>query len=416
MIDRALLKDNPDIVIQGLATKDPSFDVSTLIKLDGQVRHLRVEVETLRKKKNELAAQGKSGVTDSMREESARLSKLLKDKEHELETLEQEFKALYLTVPNLPAPDVPMGGKESNKVVKIVGTKKEFSFSVKNHTELAQKLGWIDFVTPVKLAGNNFILYKNEGVSMIYALAMLMLKNNVKHGYQMMLPPAVVNEQSLIVAGNFPKFKDDVYAIEKDGLYLIPTAEVSLANVYRDTILKNDELPIRMTAWTPCFRREAGGYGAQERGLIRIHQFEKVELFTLCEPQHSADEQDRMIACAESILKDLDLHYRISLLAGQDCSFSSAKTFDIEVWLPGQQSYYEVSSISNCTDFQARRGLIRYKSKTQDKAELVHTLNGSSFALSRIMVALIETYQQADGSVLIPDVLKKEGVWINAQS
>ena len=416
MIDRALLKDNPDIVIKGLTKKDPSFDVSTLIKLDGQVRHLRVEVETLRKKKNELAAQGKSGVTDSMREESARLSKLLKDKEHELEAVDQQFKALYLTVPNLPAADVPMGNKESNKVVKTVGTKKEFSFPVKNHTELAQKLGWIDFVTPAKLAGNNFILYKNEGVSMIYALAMLMLKNNVKHGYQMMLPPAVVNEQSLIVAGNFPKFKDDVYAIEKDDLYLIPTAEVSLANVYRDTILKSDELPIRMTAWTSCFRREAGGYGAQERGLIRIHQFEKVELFTLCEPQHSADEQDRMIACAESILKDLDLHYRISLLAGQDCSFSSAKTYDIEVWLPGQQSYYEVSSISNCTDFQARRGLIRYKSKTQDKAELVHTLNGSSFALSRIMVALLETYQQADGSVLIPDVLKKEGVWSNAQS
>jgi len=220
-----------------------------------------------------------------------------------------------------------------------------------------------------------------------------------------------VNEKSLIVAGNFPKFKDQVYAMPEDGLYLIPTAEVSLANLYRNQILVADQLPINLTAWTSCFRREAGSYGATERGLIRVHQFEKVELYTICEPEHSHNELERMLACAEDILKQLGLHYRISLLAAQDCSFPSAKTYDIEVWLPGQNAYYEVSSCSNCTDFQARRGLIRYKKTVDDKTHLVHTLNGSSLALPRLMVALMEVYQQKDGSILMPDVLKKEALF-----
>jgi seryl-tRNA synthetase len=220
-----------------------------------------------------------------------------------------------------------------------------------------------------------------------------------------------VNEQSLVVASNFPKFKDQVYAVPEDKLYLTPTAEVNLTNVYRDAILAATELPIRMTAWTSCFRREAGGYGAQERGLIRIHQFEKVELVTLCEPEQGEQEQERMLACAEDILQQLGLHYRVSLLAAQDCSFASAKTYDLEVWLPGQGCYYEVSSISNCTDFQARRGLIRFKRSTESKSELVCTLNGSSLALSRLFVALLEVYQNADGSVHIPDVLKKEALF-----
>jgi seryl-tRNA synthetase len=214
-----------------------------------------------------------------------------------------------------------------------------------------------------------------------------------------------------VVASNFPKFKDQVYAVPADNLYLTPTSEVNLSNIYRDTILPLEKLPIRMTAWTSCFRREAGGYGAQERGLIRIHQFEKVELYSLCAPEDSFNEQDKMLACAESILQKLGLHYRVSLLAGQDCSFASAKTYDLEVWLPGQKAYYEVSSISNCTDFQARRGHIRYKKSHDGKPTLVHTLNGSSLALSRLMVAIMEVYQQADGSIAIPEVLKKEGIF-----
>jgi seryl-tRNA synthetase len=246
----------------------------------------------------------------------------------------------------------------------------------------------------------------------MYALTMMMLKNNIKHGFEPVLPPYLVNEQSLIVSSNLPKFQDQIYSIPEDKLYLTPTAEVNLANMYRDKILAATELPIRMTAWTSCFRREAGGYGANERGLIRIHQFEKVELFSICEPDHANKEQERMLACAEDILQQLGLHYRVSLLAAQDCSFASAKTYDLEVWLPGQGTYYEVSSISNCTDFQARRGLIRYKRSADSKSELVATLNGSSLALSRLFVALLEVYQNPDGSVHIPEVLKKEALFV----
>jgi len=225
------------------------------------------------------------------------------------------------------------------------------------------------------------------------------------------LPSALLNAKSLEVASNFPKFKEQVYALPEDGLYLTPTSEVNLANLYRDKILMADELPIRMTSWTSCFRREAGTYGAHERGLIRIHQFEKVELYSICEPKDSQAEQDRMVACAEDILQQLGLHYRISLLAMQDCSFPSAKTYDIEVWLPGQNAYYEVSSVSNCTDFQARRGLIRFKKSVDQKTQLTHTLNGSSLALPRLMVAIMEVFQQPDGSVQIPEVLKKDSLF-----
>jgi len=340
------------------------------------------------------------------------LSKGLKDKEAVLEKLEHEFKALYLSCPNIPEADIPAGGKEANKVVKTWGAKKNYSFPLKNHVELATALGWLDFEAATRMTGSNFALYKGDGVKIMYALTMFMLKNNIKHGFEPVLPPYLVNEQSLVVASNFPKFKDQVYAIPEDKLYLTPTAEVNLTNIYRDMILTATQLPIRMTAWTSCFRREAGGYGAHERGLIRIHQFEKVELVTICEPEHAHTEQERMLACAEDILQQLGLHYRVSLLAAQDCSFPSAKTFDIEVWLPGQGSYYEVSSVSNCTDFQARRGSIRFKRSPESKSELVATLNGSSLALSRLLVALIEVYQNPDGSVTIPDVLKKEALFV----
>ena len=286
-----------------------------------------------------------------------------------------------------------------------VGKQPTFSFEPKNHLELGEALGWFDFETGSLIAGSQFPLYKGPAVTLIYALTRLMLKNNSKQGYQPIIPPTVVNEQSLIVASNFPKFRDQVYAIEADQLYLIPTAEVSLVNMYRNQILSAEQLPIRLTAWTSCFRREAGGYGAHERGLIRMHQFEKVELFTFSEPEQSPAELERMLSCAEDILKLLGLHYRVSLLATQDCSFASARTYDIEVWMPGQKAYYEVSSVSNCTDFQARRGSIRYRKTTTSKPALVHTLNGSSLALSRLMVALMETYQQPDGSIALPGIL-----------
>lgn len=411
MIDLALLREQPEHVIELLNKKEPSFDAKRLYELDKEVRALRANVEELRHKKNSLANQGKSGVTEELRAQSIEIGKALKEKEEALTLTEKKFKELYLSCPNIPIETLPEGGKEANQVVKIVGVKPTFDFPIKNHVELGEKLNWFDFKAAAMIAGSNFALYKGDAVKMLYALTMLMLRNNMKHGYNMILPSVLVNEKSLEVASNFPKFREQVYAVPADGLYLTPTAEVNLSNLYRDHIFASDQLPVRMTSWTSCFRREAGTYGAHERGLIRIHQFEKVELYTICDPQNSNDEQERMVACAEDILQQLGLHYRISLLAMQDCSFPSAKTYDIEVWLPGQNAYYEVSSVSNCTDFQARRGLIRYKKSEGDKTHLVHTLNGSSLALPRLMVAIMEVYQQQDGSIKIPDILRKDPIF-----
>lgn len=411
MIDLGLLRNSPETLFEAIKKKDPSFDIQLLATLEKNVRLVRAEVEELRHKKNELADQAKGGITDEIRAQSIHVGKDLKVKELELEALEAKFRELYLACPNIPFEDVPSGNKEANKVIKVVGQKPTFDFNITNHVELGLKNKWLDFETAAQVSASNFALYKGEGVKLLYALSMFMLRNNMKHGFLPVLPPVITNAASLTVSGNFPKFADQVYDISADQLYLSPTSEVLLANIYRNQIIPLSELPIRMTAWTSCFRREAGGYGATERGLIRIHQFEKVELVSVCEPQKSAQELDKMVACAESILQQLGLHYRISLLAAQDTSFQSAKTFDIEVWLPGQGEYYEVSSASNCTDFQARRGLIRYKSSPESKAELVHTLNASSLALPRLMVAIMETYQQPDGTIAIPDVLKHEGIY-----
>jgi seryl-tRNA synthetase len=405
VIDIELLRTQPDHVAALIAKKDPSYDTQKLIKLDEAHRAMQRDVEMLRQQKNELARQGKAGITPELREESIRIGKELKEKEVVLADVEAQFRAYYLECPNMPQDDVPVGGKESNRVVKTVGSKPTFNFPVKNHVELGEALGWFDFKAAASLAGSNFALYKKQAVSLTYALALFMLKHNKEHGFEPILPSVLVNGHSLEVTGNFPKFKDQVYAVTEDKLYLTPTSEINLTNLYRDHIIPGEQLPIHMTAWTSCFRREAGTYGATERGLIRIHQFEKVELVTICEPEKSNDELDRMVACAESILQKLGLHYRISLLAGQDCSFQSTKTYDIEVWLPGQGQFYEVSSASNCGDFQSRRGLIRFKKHVDSKTQLVHTLNASSLALPRLIVALMETYQQADGTIALPKVL-----------
>jgi seryl-tRNA synthetase len=408
MIDLNLLRTDPAFFTQLLKQKEPSFDVERLIALDSQLRILRQEVESLRHKKNELADQAKGGITETIRTQSIEVGKSLKQKETSLNELHDEFNDLYLACPNVPAADLPRGGKENNQVVRESGSKPAFNFQPKNHLDLMNALGWIDFERAAIITGSNFALYKGDAVKMLYALANMMFKHNVQHGFQPILPPYLVNEKSLIVSSNFPKFRDQVYSVPEDELFLTPTSEVMLANMYRDHIFAERDLPVHMTAWTSCFRREAGGYGAHERGLIRIHQFEKLELFTICEPEKSFDELDKMVACAESILKKLGLHYRTSLLAGQDCSFASAKTYDIEVWMPGQGVYQEVSSCSNCTDFQARRGAIRYKKVEESKTTLVHTLNASSLALPRLMVALIETYQQPDGTIILPDILQRE--------
>jgi len=411
MIDLTLLRKDAQQVKNLLHKKDPSFDVDTLIQADKTLREISLEVEALRNKKNELAAQAKKGITDQIRDQSIVVGKELKEKEIALKQAEENFEQLYLACPNIPHQDVPAGGKEANKVVKTVGQKAAFMFEPKNHVDLGNALGWFDFEGAAKMTGSNFALYKGDGVKLLYSLTMLMLKNNIRHGFTPILPPYLINTQSLTVAGQLPKFKDGVYKIEDENLYLSPTSEVNLTNLYRDEILQTQQLPIRMTSWTSCFRREAGTYGHAERGLIRIHEFEKIELFSITHPEDSWSELDYMVACAENILKELGLHYRISLLAAQDASFQSAKTFDLEVWMPGQKAYYEVSSASNCTDFQARRGKIRYKESSTGKTQYAHTLNASSLALPRLMVALMETYQQADGSIQLPQVILDQGLF-----
>lgn len=411
MIDLNLLREQPELFIASVKKKDPQFDTAELIALDKKMRSVKADVEMLRSRKNELAKQGREGLSVELRAQSVELSAQLKQKEKELVDFEYAFKQLYLTCPNPPHESVPIGTVQDNVVDRYHGTKPMYNFPLKNHVELGEALGWFDFEAATKLAGANFALYKGEGVRLLYALSMFMLKHNNKHGFNYVLPSVLLNEKSLEVTGNFPRFKDQAFSIPEDELFLTPTSEVNLTNIYRDHIIIKKDLPIRMTALTSCFRREGGGYGANERGLIRMRQFEKVELVSICSPEDSWDEHERMLACAEGILQALGLHYRILILATQDMSFSSAKTYDIEVWCPGQNEYKEIASVSNCTDFQARRGMIRFKDKQDDKTQLVHTLNGSSLALPRLMVALIETYQQSDGSIKFPEVLKGEGLF-----
>jgi seryl-tRNA synthetase len=405
MIDLALLRTSFELVKKLIHARDQEFDIKKLFNLDKQLRDERVKLEDLHHQKKQLSQQGAQGLPDELREQSITLGKQILQQKALVDATQNSFDVLYLSCPNIIFEDVPIGGKEANKPVSTFGEKKVIS-NPKTHYELVTALDWVDFPCASTMTGNNFALYKGEAVSLMYALAMFLLKNNKKHGFVPIMPPLMINDRSLEVAGNFPKFKDEVYKVENEDLYLAPTSEVNLTNMYREHVFAQKDLPVRMTAFTSCFRKEAGGYGTSEKGLIRMHQFEKVELYSLCEPDKSQKELEKIIGCAEDILQQLGLHYRVSLLAGGDTSFQSAKTYDIEVWLPGQKEYREISSCSNCTDFQSRRGMIRYKPDGQKKNKLVHTLNGSSLALSRLMVALVETYQQPDGRIAIPKNLK----------
>ena len=413
MIDLKLLREDTERIKKLILQKEPSFSIDELIKFDTDVRLLRVVIEDLRKKRNELATQGAQGITDDLRKQSIGIGKELKQKEKELVDQEKEYKSLWLSCPNIPQEDIPVGNKEANKVIKTVGEKPSFDFEPQNHMKLNEKLDWFDFRIAASISGSNFVFYKNDAVKLIYALTKLMIRNNVKYGFQPVIPPFLVKEQALFNSGNLPKFAGDYYQTDEDKLCLLPTAEVSLTNVHANHIFEIEQLPVRYTAWTSCFRREAGSHGAHDRGLIRIHQFEKVEIYTICEQAKSDKELEYMLSCAENLLQQLGLHYQVTLLATQDCSFSSARTYDIEVWLPGQKQFSEISSISNCTDFQSRRAGIRYRSVEGKKTNFVHTLNASSLALPRLMIALIEQYQQSDGSVRLPVMLQEvmDGLW-----
>ncbi|HEX5035079.1 MAG TPA: serine--tRNA ligase, partial [bacterium] len=323
-----------------------------------------------------------------------------------MEELEKEFTEFLMQVPNLPHDSVPVGADESaNKVVRTWGEKPKFSFKPKPHWEIGEKLGILDFERGAKITGARFTLYRGGAATLERALINFMLETHtLEHGYEEVLPPFLVNAASLRGTGQLPKFEADLFKTG-EGYYLVPTAEVPVTNIYRDEILKAEQLPISLTAYTPCFRSEAGSYGKDVRGLIRQHQFNKVELVKFARPESSYDELENLTRDAETILQKLGLHYRVVCLCSGDMGFASAKTYDIEVWLPGQNAYREISSCSNFEDFQARRAQIRFKDE-QGKNRLVHTLNGSGLAVGRTLVAILENYQEADGNIQVPAELQ----------
>jgi len=371
------------------------------------------EVEALRSERNRVSKEvgiikSKGGDITEISHSMKEVGNKIKELEVELESLEQQLLDINLGLPNILDDSVPIGkSEEENVEIRTFGTKRNFSFVPKAHFEIGEALKIFDFERGVKLAGARAYTYFGQGAKLERALMNFMLSTHTnEHGYTEVWVPMIVNDTCMLTTGQYPKFKDEYYRLEKDELNLIPTAEVPLTNLYRDEILKEEELPISITAHTSCFRREAGSYGRDTKGLVRVHQFQKVELVKFSKPEDSNIEHEKMLSHAEKILQKLDLHYRVLLLCSKDTSNSSSKTYDLEVWMPGLNRYMEISSVSNFKDFQARRGKIRYKNK-EGKNQLVHTINGSGLAIGRTLAAIIENYQKEDGTFDVPEGLKE---------
>lgn len=414
MIDIRLIRKDRDAVEKKLKYKDPSIDLSRIVQLDESIRHLKTRVEELKAERNEaskqigeLKRQGKDA--SSIMDKVASFAHEVHTLDHRLSEEEKEFHHLMGCLPNIPEDRVKVAqDPKENVLLKSVGKKREFDFVPKNHVELNEKFGLFDFPRGAKVSGAGWPTYRGLGARLEWALINYMLETQIKNGFEQWMPPIAVKREAMFASGNLPKFENQAFKVtdEDYDLFLIPTSEVALNSLHADEIIDETLLPIKYASYTPCFRREAGAAGANERGLIRVHQFNKVEMFAFTKPEESKQMHDLMIASAEEILDGLELHYRSMALVTGDMSFGSAYTVDIEVWLPGQNRYYEVSSVSNCTDFQARRANIRYRPKG-DKPEFVHTLNGSGLATSRLMVALLENNQNADGSIKLPKVLQE---------
>ena len=416
MIDIALIRSNPEHVAAALKKRGCDADLNAIIALDEKRRSIIGKTETLKAEKNKVSAdiprlkkagQDVQPIFERMRalgDEIAKNDELLK-------TTEEELKHLLLCLPNLPDEDVVAGGKENNAVVKVWGKKPEFDFPIKNHVELCEGLHLIDYERGVKLAGNGSWLYTGRGAMLEWALINYFIKTHTKDGYTFILPPHMLNYECGLGAGQFPKFEDDVYRVEtaEGGAarrFMLPTAETALVNLYRGEILQESELPKKLFAYTPCYRKEAGSYRAEERGMIRGHQFNKVEMVQVTTPDQSKAAFDELVGKACALVEGLGLHYRLSKLAAGDCSASMARTYDIEIWIPSMGIYKEVSSVSNANDYQARRNMTRYRGG-DGKIGYVHTLNGSGLATSRVLPAIVEQNQNADGSVNVPEVLRE---------
>jgi seryl-tRNA synthetase len=416
MLDPAFLRDNLDTVRAALQNRgvDLTAELEELATLESRRRRLLPEIEGLKREQNaagdEVARAKRQGLDVSKIQEASRArNQQIKQLGIELDALEQRRNRGMLLIPNLPHASVPVGKSSADNVeVRRHGTPREFGFPAQAHWDLGPALGIIDFERGTKIAGARFTVLVGQGARLARALINFMLHlHTTRHGYTEVEPPFMANSASLTGTGNLPKFEADLFKIAGDwDLFLVPTAEVPLTNMHRGEILDGRELPIRYTAYTPCFRSEAGSYGADVRGLIRQHQFDKVELMAFTTPEQSYDELERLTANAEEVLKQLELPYRTMLLCTGDMGFASAKTYDIEVWLPAQNTYREISSCSNTEAFQARRANIKFRPQGSGKAEFAHTLNGSGLAVGRTLIAILENYQQADGSVVIPDALR----------
>ena len=410
MLDIKLIRENPELVSQSLEKRGDSFALDKILEIDERYRNLLRQTEELRAKHNETSKQ--LGLS---KEKPPQLIAEMRELGEKISSLQQQTKeakgaldSLLLELPNIPHPSVPSGtGAADNVVVRTWGKPTKFAFEPLPHWELGEKLGIIDFQQGVKLAGTRFYVLKGLGAHLQRALISFMLDIHVReNGYKEIYPPFMVKQECMIGSGNLPKFGDNLYHDEQDDFWFIPTAEVPLTNLHRDEILSVDDLPLRYVAYTPCFRREKMAAGTDTRGIKRGHQFDKVELYKVTAPDVSDEELEKLVADAEDICRKLGIAHRVVQLCTGDLGFASCKTYDIEIWAPGCAEWLEVSSCSNCGDFQARRANIRYRPEPRAKPQLVHTLNGSGLALPRVLIAVLENYQQADGTVLIPEVLE----------
>lgn len=414
MLDIRLIRKDRVAVETKLKTKDPEIDLTQICELDQKIRDSKTRVENLKAKRNEFSQKigelKRSGEDASeLMTQVAAFADEIHQLDHQTRELEETFTQELARLPNLPMDDIKISqDPKENVVIKEVGQKPSFSFPFKNHVELNENLHLFDFKRGAKIAGAGWPVYRHMGARLEWALLQYMIDTHIKNGFMQWIPPLLVRREIMFGSGQLPKFDNQQFKIHDPDyhLYLIPTAEVPLNALHFDEIIPTEDLTLKYVAYTPCFRREAGAAGSQERGLIRMHQFNKVEMFCFSKPEESSQVFDQMLASAEEILQGLELHYRNSLLVTGDMSFAAARTVDIEVWLPGQNRYYEVSSVSNCTDYQARRSNIRYRD-AEGKLEFVHTLNGSGLATSRLMVALLENNQQKDGSIVLPKALER---------
>lgn len=415
MLDIKLIREQGDRIHSQLNRRGPgtSADLERLLEMDQQRREALNQAQNLKNKKKTLSAEvgalkKKGEDAAGPMEEVKQLNVQIKEWDDKSSELDEQVRTTLLKIPNLPSESTPEGTDESqNEEVRVWGKQPSFDFKLKNHMELGESLDMLDLKRAVKISGARFAVFKGQGAALLRALIQFMLDTQTReNGYEELYPPVLVNKDSLMGTGQLPKFEEDLFKLRDDELFLIPTAEVPVTNYHRDEVLPEESLPVKYAAYTLCFRREAGSYGKDTQGIIRQHQFDKVELVKFVKPEHSYDELEKLVTDAESILQKLNLHYRVVNLCTGDLGFSAAKTYDLEVWLPSQNTYREISSCSNFIDYQARRAMIRYKSKDGGKPELVHTLNGSGLAAGRLFVAILENYQQADGSILIPEPLR----------